>query len=105
MMTLLIHTDVEIRILLCQGFSDKNILSLLSYQLRQIFDDLYWVRIMGRDKLGYSTVGEIDYILWNTLQSHEVMAEFSKHKIKHHPSITSIFVCFLVTAKISEPLQ
>ena len=33
------------------------------------------------------------------------MADFSKHKIKQHPSITSIFVRFLITAKISEPLQ
>ena len=38
-------------------------------------------------------------------KSHEVMAEFSKHEIKRHPSITSIFVRFFVTAKISETLQ
>ena len=33
------------------------------------------------------------------------MAEFSKHKIKRHPSITSIFFRFIITAKILEPLQ
>ena len=33
------------------------------------------------------------------------MTEFSKHRIKTDPSITSIFFRFLITAKISEPLQ
>ena len=33
------------------------------------------------------------------------MVEFSKHEIKHRPSITSIFVRFIITAKILEPLQ
>ena len=33
------------------------------------------------------------------------MAEFSKHVIKCHPSITPISVHFLITAKILEPLQ
>ena len=43
--------------------------------------------------------------MWDTLQIHELMLEFSKHQIKHHPSITSIFVRFLITANISEPLK
>ena len=43
--------------------------------------------------------------MWDTLQSHELILEFSKHQIKYHPSITSIFVRFLITAKISEALQ
>ena len=60
---------------------------------------------MGRGKLGSSTIEETSVILWDTLQSHDVMAEFSKHGIKRHPSVTSIFVCFLITAKILEPLQ
>ena len=94
MVTLLIHTDAEIRIILCQGFSEKNILSLLSDQLRQIFDDFYRDRIMGRKKLGSSTVDENAAILWSMLHSHEVMAEFSKHEVKCHPSITSIFSAF-----------
>ena len=104
-MTLLIHTDIEISILLCQGLSEKNILSLLSNQLRHIFDDLYRSRILGREKLGSSSVDEISTILWDTLHIHEVMAEFSKHYIKHHPYITSICVGLLITAKIYEPLQ
>ena len=33
------------------------------------------------------------------------MVEFSKHEIKHHPSIMSIFVRFIITANILEPLQ
>ena len=33
------------------------------------------------------------------------MEDFYKHEIKRHPFITSIFVRFLVTAKIYEPLQ
>ena len=105
MMTLLIHTDAEIIILLCQGLSEKTILSLLSDQLRHIFGDLYWARILGRDKLGSSTVDKTAKILWATLQIHEVMAKFSKHEIKRHLSITSIFVRFLITANISDPLQ
>ena len=83
----------------------ENILSLLSEQLRHIFDDLYQACIIVRDKLVSSTVEKTSVILWDTLQSHEVMAEFSKHDIKRHPSITVIFVCFLITAKILEPLQ
>ena len=39
------------------------------------------------------------------LQRHEVMEEFTKHNIKCHPSITFIFVYFLIKANISEPLQ
>ena len=56
LMTPMIHTYAEIDILLCQGFSDKNILSIQSDQMRQIFDDLYWSHIMGRDKMEYSIV-------------------------------------------------
>ena len=104
-MGLLINMYAEIRILLCQGFSEKNILSILSDQTRQIFDDLYLVSIMGRDKLSSSTVDKTATILWATLHIHEVMAEFSKHDIKRHPSITFIFVRFLITAKIYDPLQ
>ena len=60
---------------------------------------------MGRDKLGSYTVDETVVILWAALHSHEVMAEFSKQDIKRHPSVTSIFFRFLVTAKIYDPLQ
>ena len=92
MMTLIIHTDADISILLCQGFSEKKILSVLSDQLRQIFDNLYWSCILGRDKLGSSNVDKTAVITWATLQSHEVMAELSKDEIKFYPSIMSIFV-------------
>ena len=61
--------------------------------------------LWGRYKLVSSTVEKIFIILWATLQSHYVMADFYKHEIKYQPSITSIFVRFLVTANISEPLQ
>ena len=44
-------------------------------------------------------------IMWYALQIHEVIMDLSKHKIKRHPSITSIFVRFPVIAKILEPLQ
>ena len=44
-------------------------------------------------------------ILWAEIQSHEVMLELSKQKIKQHTYITSIFVCFIITANLSEPLQ
>ena len=72
--------------------TEKNTPSLLSDQLRQNFDDMYQACIMGIEKLVFSTVEKTSVILWDTLQSHEVMAEFSKHEIKRHPSITSIFV-------------
>ena len=52
-----------------------------------------------------SNVETTTAILWNTIQIHEVMAGLYKHKIKRHPSITSIFVCFLIKCNISEPLQ
>ena len=97
--------DADIRILSCQVFLEKNILSLLSDHLRQSFDDLYRDRILGRDTLGSSTVDETPTIMWDTIKSHEVMVDFSKHKIKRHPPITSIFARFLITAKIYEPLQ
>ena len=105
MMTLLIHTDSDIGILLRQCFSDKNILSLLSDQLRHIFYDLYLAQILGQGRLDSSNLDETAAVVWVVLQSNEVMAEFSMHDIKRHPSITSIFVSFLVTAKISESLQ
>ena len=92
MMTLLIHTDAEISILPCQGFSEKNILSLLSDQPGNIFDELYQACILGREKLVSSTVDNTTTILWAVTQSHEVMEKFSKHKIKRHPSITSKFL-------------
>ena len=60
---------------------------------------------MGKEKLGSSTVDETTKIPWDTLQNHEVMVEFSKHEIKFHPSITSIFIRFLITDKVSDPLQ
>ena len=105
MTTLQIHTDAENSIISCQRFSEKNILYLLPDQLRHIFDDLYQARIIGRDKLGSSTVGETAEILWATIHSHEVMADFYKHDIKRHPFITPIFSRFLITANILEPLQ
>ena len=84
MMIVIIQTDAEISILLCQGFSEKNILSLLSNQLREIFDDLYWGLILERGKMAYFNVDETAAMLWGTLQSHEVVTDFSKHKIKCH---------------------
>ena len=105
MATLIIYTDTEISIMSCQGFSEKNILSLLSYLLSQFFDNLYWDRILGRDNLVSYTVENNATILWAMIHIHEVMAVFSKHYIKRHTSITSIFSRFLITAKISEPLQ
>ena len=104
-MKLLIHMDVEIRILLCKLFSEKKILYLLSDQTRKIFDNLYQARILCRDKLRSSTVEKTAAILWDRILSYEVIMKLSKHKIKRHPFITSIFVRFLITAKILEPLQ
>ena len=105
MRILLIHMDAEIIIMSCQGFSEKNILSLLSDKLRQIFDDLCQARILGGGGLGSSTTYNTTSILWYVLHIHEVMAEFSKHNIKRQTSITSIFVRFLITAKIYDTLQ
>ena len=95
----------EIIILLCQGFSEKIILPLLSNQTRYIFDDLYRAWILGRYRLGSSTVDETAETLFTTLHGHEIISEFYKHEIKQHPSTTSIFVRFFITAKISDPLQ
>ena len=64
--------DAEIRIMSCQGFSEKKILSLLSDQLRQMFDYLYWARIMGRDQFGSSTVEENATIMRSKLQSQDI---------------------------------
>ena len=33
------------------------------------------------------------------------MSEFSKHEIKRHPSITFIFVHFIITSSILVPIQ
>ena len=55
---------------------------------------------MGRDPLVFSTVNWTAVILWDTLQSYEFMVDFSKHDIKRYPSITSIFVQFLIAANI-----
>ena len=88
-----------------KGYQIKNLISLLSDQMRQIFDDMYWARILGRDMLGSSTMDETAAILWAVLNSHEVMSEFYKYEIKRHLSIKSIFVRFLITTNISEPLQ
>ena len=96
MITLLIHMDAKVSIILCRGFSEKNIISLLSYHLRQTFDELYRGRILGRDMLDSSTVNKTAVIQWDKLQSHEVMAELSEHDIKGHTFITSTFVEFLI---------
>ena len=61
-------------------------------------------RVFGRDKLDSMYVEDTAAILWDTIQSHEVMEEFSKNYGKHHPYITSIFVRLLITAKIYETL-
>ena len=66
-LTLLIHKDADIRILSCQGFSYKNIISLFSNQMRDTFDSLYQYRILGQDKLGSSTVDEIATMLCSML--------------------------------------
>ena len=86
-------------------FLRENILSLLSDHLRQDFDDFYWDYILGRDKLSAYNVEDTAVIILSTLHSHEVMVELYKNEINSHPSITSIFVCLLITANIYEPLQ
>ena len=55
--------------------------------------------------MGYSTVDETTTMMWAMLQRHEVMEELSKHELKRYPSITFIFVRFLIVANISESLQ
>ena len=62
-------------------------------------------RVFGRDKLDSIYVEDTASILWDTIQSHEVMEEFSKYHSKHHPYITSIFFRLLITAKIYENLR
>ena len=103
--TLITNTDAEISILLSKWFSEKKNLSLLSNQMRQIFDLLYQALILGKGKLDSSTVDKSTEIMWATLQGHEVMAEFSKQEIKRPPPIIYIFVRLLVTDNISEHLQ
>ena len=104
-MMLLIHTDAENSILLCHGFSEKNILSLLSKHTRQIFDNLYQDQVLSRDNLGSFTLDDTTAMMWATFHSHEVMTDFSEREIECHPSFTSIFVRSLITSNISEPLQ
>ena len=70
---LTIHRNAEVRIFLCQWFSEKKVLYYLSNQSRYIFDDLYWSLIPGRYKLGSYTVDKNAAIIWAMLQSHEVM--------------------------------
>ena len=53
----------------------------------------------------FRSVGEYESMMWATFHSHEVMTEFSEHEIECHPYITSLFVRFLITSNISEPLQ
>ena len=48
-------------------------------------------RVFGCDKLDSISVEDTDAILWSAVQSQKVMEELSKHDIKHHPYITSIF--------------
>ena len=83
----------------------EKIISLLYDQTRKIFGGLYQYWVLGRDKLVSSTVYKSATMLLATLQSHDMMAEFSIHEIKFHPSITSIFFRFLIMDNIYEPLQ
>lgn len=93
MMMLLRHTDSEVSILQGHGFEEKDILSLLSDQMRQVFDDMYHARVTGKDKLGQGdTVHTAASFVWATLQSHVVMANYAYHDFRRHPSITFIFV-------------
>ena len=73
--------------------------------MSQIINDLHRYQVLRWEQLGSSTRYKIATMMRATLQCHEVMADVFKHYIKRHPSITSIFVYFFVTSKISEPLQ
>ena len=80
--------------------------TLPSIQLSEAyFYNFYCTHILWRGKFGSYNVDKTAEIMWDMLQSNEVMEELSKHKIKLHPSITSICVHFLITSKILEPLK
>ena len=78
---------------------------MLSDHIRKMFDNLYHAWVFGRYIIGSLVMEESAMMLWVTLQSNKVKAEFAKHEIKHHPSITSIIIIFLIIAKIYETLQ
>ena len=80
--------------------------------MRQVFDDMYHARVIARDHLprgedgsGSETRGTnvVASYIWATLQAHMVMADYAYHDIRRHPSITAIFVRFLVEKQVSEP--
>ena len=102
--TLLIHTDEDIGNLFCCGFSEKSIITLILDQLRQTFDNLQQAHMIGRNHLGSTPLEETSAILWDNLQNHVAMAELSKHMIKHHNSITSVFIQFFIITMIYDPL-
>ena len=47
------------------SYGENNIISLLSDQLRHMFDDLYQAWIMEKENLGSSTVDDIIVIMWS----------------------------------------
>lgn len=94
MMMLLRHTDAKIHTLRSQEFDQKEIMGLLSDQMRQIFDDMYAARVIARGRTTKDDpVQTVAGYIWAILQAHVVMAEYASHDIRRHPSISSKIMC------------
>ena len=87
-------------------FTKKKAFSLVTQVVRRFFIDLYKVRAQIYSSLSTSdSAGQCAWILYGTLRTHDVMAEYSKARFKNHPSVSSEYIRFLSTNSGFESLK
>ena len=77
-------------------------LILLSNQVVQICDNLF---VFSSTALGINSTNKLAaaaQYAWMTLQALRVMESYLKNKFRHHPAISSTFLCFLTQHMASQ---
>ncbi len=75
---------------------------LLSNQVVQIFDNLFEFRSMASGTDSTKKLAAAAQYAWVTLQALNLMESYLKNKFRHHPAISSTFVCFLTQHMASQ---
>ena len=84
--------------LIRSGFSKISGWALTTKLVHRIFIDLHGARtgILQSFKPG-DIESTCHHVLWGVFKTHDVMAEFKRHKFRNHPSISSEYVKFLAS--------
>jgi len=75
---------------------------LLSNQVVQICDNLFKFRSTASRIDSTNKLAAAAHYAWVTLQALSVMESYLKNKFRHHPAISSTFVCFLTQHMASQ---